>query len=91
MTETIIDPENKVTAKFRKLPGKDTAKKYGTVGEWTEASGMTRSGTYLAIKSGKLRAIKQPGGRRTLIDFESGWGMLAEQPAIGAGKPPDVH
>lgn len=68
-----------------------SGKRYGTVDEWTQASGMTRSGTYIAINAGKLRAIKQPGGRRTLIDFESGWGMLAEQPAIGAGKPPDVH
>lgn len=61
-------------------------KRYGTVEEWTQASGMTRSGTYLAIKAGKLRAIKQPGGRRTLIDFESGWSLLAEQPAIGAAE-----
>ena len=59
-------------------------KKYGTIPEWITASGMTRSGNYLAIKAGKLRSIKQPGGRRVLIDFEAGLAMLAKQPAIRA-------
>jgi hypothetical protein len=46
---------------------------------------MTRSGTYLAFGAGHLRAIKQPGGRRTLIDVKRGLAWLHAQPARALG------
>jgi hypothetical protein len=50
---------------------------YVSVAGWLALSGMTRTGTYLALGRGDLRAIKQPGGRRTLIDVQHGLAWLA--------------
>jgi hypothetical protein len=55
--------------------------KYAAVPAWLIVSGMTRTGTYAALARGDLRAIKQPGGRRTLIDVEHGLAWLRSQPA----------
>jgi hypothetical protein len=41
---------------------------------------MTRTATYLALARGDLRAIKQPGGRRLLIDVPHGLAYLRSQP-----------
>lgn len=43
---------------------------------------MTRTATYAALSAGNLHAIKQPGGRRTLIDVESGIAWLRSQPPV---------
>lgn len=56
--------------------------KFTPVPSWLELSGMTRTATYAALAAGHLRAIKQPGGRRTLIDVESGLAWLRSQPAV---------
>jgi hypothetical protein len=56
--------------------------KYAPLPQWCLISGMTRSATYLALGQGSLRAIKQPGGRRTLIDVEHGLAWLRSQPAV---------
>jgi hypothetical protein len=49
---------------------------------WFALSGMTRTATYGALAQGHLRAIKQPGGRRTLIDVKHGMAWLRSQPLI---------
>jgi hypothetical protein len=51
-------------------------------------SGMTRTATYAALGDGNLRAIKQPGGRRTLIDVQHGLAWLRAQPAATIGARP---
>jgi len=56
--------------------------KFASLPTWTALSGMTRTATYLALARGDLRAIKQPGGRRTLIDVEQGLAWLRAQPPI---------
>jgi hypothetical protein len=56
--------------------------KYAPIPQWCALSGMTRSATYVAIGGGCLRAIKQPGGRRTLIDVEQGLAWLDTQPRL---------
>ncbi len=56
--------------------------KYAPLPHWCQISGMTRSATYLALAQGDLRAIKQPGGRRTLIDVEHGLAWLRSQPLV---------
>ncbi len=45
---------------------------------WTKRSGMTRTGTYIELSRGNLRAIKQ--GRRTLIDVNAGIAWLRTLP-----------
>jgi hypothetical protein len=54
--------------------------KFAPLARWCLISGMTRTATYLALARGDLRAIKQPGGRRTLIDVEHGLAWLRKQP-----------
>jgi hypothetical protein len=56
--------------------------KYAPLPHWCLISGMTRTATYLALGEGSLHAIKQPGGRRTLIDVERGLEWLRSQPAV---------
>jgi hypothetical protein len=48
---------------------------------------MTRTATYLALARGDLRAIKQPGGRRTLIDVDHGLAWLRGQPRAKIRSP----
>ena len=54
--------------------------KFAPLPQWCLLSGMTRTATYHALGEGHLRAIKQPGGRRTLIDVEHGLSWLRSQP-----------
>lgn len=61
--------------------------KYAAMPHWCLISGMTRSATYLALADRNLRAIKQPGGRRTLIDGEHGLAWLNSQPAADFRDP----
>jgi hypothetical protein len=61
--------------------------KFAPLPVWVALSGMTRTGTYVALSKGELRAIKQPGGRRTLIDVEHGLAWLRSQPAITIRAP----
>ena len=56
--------------------------KYTPIPHWCLISGMTRTATYGALAQGYLRAIKQPGGRRTLIDVEHGMAWLHRQPLV---------
>ncbi|MDA8252039.1 MAG: hypothetical protein M0Z28_23140 [Rhodospirillales bacterium] len=56
--------------------------KYAPLSAWLAISGMTRTATYHALARGDLRAIKQPGGRRTLIDVEHGLAWLRSQPLV---------
>jgi hypothetical protein len=50
--------------------------------QWCAISGMTRTATYHALADGHLQAIKQPGGRRTLINVKHGLAWLHAQPAV---------
>jgi hypothetical protein len=59
--------------------------KFAPLTSWLILSGMTRTGTYAALGRGDLRAIKQPGGRRTLIDVEHGLAWLRSQPPVTLG------
>lgn len=63
--------------------------KFAPLPHWCMISGMTRTATYYALARGDLRAIKQPGGRRTLIDVEHGLAWLRSQPpaVIRARQP----
>ena len=56
--------------------------KYAPLPQWCALSGMTRTASYAALSAGHLRAIKQPGGRRTLIDVEAGIAWLRSQPPV---------
>ncbi len=56
--------------------------KFAPLPQWCLLSGMTRTATYVALGEGKLRAIKQPGGRRTLIDVQHGLEWLRSQPPV---------
>ncbi len=47
--------------------------------DWLKLSGMTRSNTFIAIREGRLRAVKQ--GRRTLVDVAKGLSYLHSLPA----------
>jgi len=49
---------------------------------------MSRSGTYLAIGRGDLRAIKV--GQRTLIDVPHGLAWLNSQPPAEISRPKTV-
>jgi len=60
--------------------------KYAPLPHWCVISGMTRTATYYALGNGDLRAIKQPGGRRTLIDVDHGLAWLAAQPSAEIGR-----
>ncbi len=59
--------------------------KYVPIVAWAEMTGMTRTAIYHALVRGDLRAIKQPGGRRTLIDVEHGLAWLRSQPSAVFG------
>jgi hypothetical protein len=67
---------------------------YAPLTIWCEISGMTRTATYHALARGDLRAIKQPGGRRTLIDVRAGLAWLDSQPPVqvrsGQPRPSNV-
>lgn len=52
--------------------------KYGSIDRWVEESGVGRRKTYDMLASGELRAIKN--GKRTLVDFDHGFGYLASLP-----------
>jgi hypothetical protein len=54
------------------------SKKYGTVDEWVRDSGMGRTSTYAALAAKRFRAIKS--GKRTLIDYDSGFAYLDSLP-----------
>lgn len=60
--------------------------KFAAIPQWCAISGMTRTATYVALADGNLRAIKQPGGRRTLIDVDAGLEWLRSQPAATFSK-----
>lgn len=55
---------------------------FAPISRWCLISGMTRTATYAALAAGHLRAIKQPGGRRTLIDVPHGLAWLRAQPPV---------
>jgi hypothetical protein len=61
-------------------------KRFGTIPQWIEASGMGRTSTYQEIAAGNIRAVKQ--GNRTLIDFLSGWRYLDSLPAVKIRRQP---
>ncbi len=46
---------------------------------WCQLSGMSAAGTYRALNSGSLKAIRM--GNRTLIDCEHGLAFLRSLPA----------
>jgi hypothetical protein len=58
----------------------DIEAKFAPLPSWLAISGMTRTATYEALGRGDLRAIKQPGGRRLLIDVQTGLAWLRSQP-----------
>jgi len=64
--------------------------KYTPVSGWVALTGMTRTGTYEELRRGNLRAIKQPGGRRTLIDVEHGLTYLRSQALVTLGAAKTV-
>lgn len=49
-----------------------------SVADWCALSGMSRSGTYAALRAGHLQAVK--AGRRTLLDVRAGLAWLDMQP-----------
>lgn len=53
---------------------------------WMALSGMTRSGTYIALTRQYLRAIK-PQGKRLLIDVGHGLAWLNLQPEVKFTPP----
>ena len=59
--------------------------KYATPTQWCRISGMTRTPTYEALASGKLRGVKL--GRKTLIDVEHGLAWLSSLPAWQPSGP----
>jgi len=61
---------------------------FATIQNWCRLSGMSRSGTYLAIGRGDLRAIKV--GQRTLIDVPHGLAWLNSQPPAEISRPKTV-
>ena len=61
--------------------------KFAPMPVWLTVSGMTCTATYAALGSGDLRAIKQPGGRRTLIDVDHGLAWLRSQPPVTLRQP----
>jgi hypothetical protein len=63
-----------------------TYPEFVTIPDWCLLSGMTRTATYQAIGAGYLRAIKQPGGRQTLIDVRPGLDWLRRQPQLTLGE-----
>jgi hypothetical protein len=65
----------------------ETWPEFVSIERWLLLSGMTRSGTYEALRRGNLVAIKQPGGRRTLIDATGGLAWLRAQPRVQFGPP----
>jgi hypothetical protein len=60
-------------------------RKYATIRDWLDMSGMSRTGAYEAIGRGDLRAIKL--GTRTLIDVEHGLTWMASLPAAKITPP----
>ena len=57
--------------------------KFTTIKGWGEISGMSRTGTYNALKNGFLRAVKQ--GEKTLVDVDHGLAWIASLPAAVFG------
>ena len=55
---------------------------FASIPTWCELSGMSRSGTYLALKSGHLVARKI--GARTVIDVDAGLNWIASKPSFNA-------
>jgi hypothetical protein len=50
-------------------------RRYGSEKHWRAATGMTRTRTFQAIKSGDLKSVRI--GRQRLIDFDAGFAWLA--------------
>jgi hypothetical protein len=67
------------------MADKIPTKKYGTIPEWCADSGMGRTSTYAALGLGNIRARKN--GKRTLIDYESGFAYLDSLPAAEIRRP----
>jgi hypothetical protein len=68
--------------------------KFAPLPRWCQLSGMTRTATYGALARGDLRAIKQPGGRRTLVDVDHGLAWLRSQPPVAfilKGAAPSIN
>ncbi len=63
----------------------DQTPKYTSISGWCALSGMSRSGTYVALGRGELRAIKVNG--RTLVDVEAGLSWLRERPPVRVRPP----
>jgi hypothetical protein len=60
--------------------------KFVTIEGWFLLSNMCRSRTYVLIKSGALRAVKE--GRRTLIDVDQGLEYMRSLPQADSGSAP---
>lgn len=59
--------------------------RYATLPTWGAITGMSRSGTYVELGRGNLKAIKH--GRRILIDVEAGLAWLRSLPAATIRAP----
>ena len=55
---------------------------FASINGWCGLSGMSRSGTYIALKAGNLTARKLGG--RTLVDVEAGLRWLRSLPSAYA-------
>ncbi len=64
------------------------AVKYTPIPRWCRMTGMSRSGTYVELGRGNLRAIKLRS--RILIDVEHGLAWLATCPAAVIRAPKSV-
>ncbi len=64
----------------------DQTPKYTSISGWCALTGMSRSGTYVALARGELRAIKVNG--RTLVDVDAGlsWPRTRPPANIGAAE-----
>ncbi len=59
-------------------------RRYGSEKHWRAATGMTRTRTFQAIKSGDLKSVRL--GRQRLIDFDAGFAWLASLSDEGTAK-----
>jgi hypothetical protein len=58
---------------------------FAPIPKWMVISGMSRSGTYVALGRKELKAIKI--GSKTLIDVEHGLAWMRSQPAAEIRAP----
>ena len=61
-----------------------TPRRYASITDWCEISGLGRTVTYERIGSGDLRAVKI--GRRTLVDVQAGLAWIDAHPQAPIGR-----